>query len=95
MLRAAISNDSPPRLASCPPRNADDLKNDRSGMTDQWNGQPANYETASQNMDETLNKGVTIDPGAPVVFSPTIPDPTIAPQPAPPATESQPGVDNE
>lgn len=48
-----------------------------------------NWQYGAAMNDQNINKDSTVDPGAPVVFSPTIPDPTTAP-----ATTAKPEPDD-
>ncbi|HEY2061688.1 MAG TPA: hypothetical protein VGH57_25180 [Amycolatopsis sp.] len=57
------------------------------------NEQSANYETASQRLDETFNRGSTYLP-APVTIADEVPDPTKS-DPAAPIPASNPEPETE
>jgi hypothetical protein len=58
------------------------------------NEQSANYETATQHLDETFNKGGTHDPDTPVIRVKAVPNP-IQPVPAPVTPSPAPAANPE
>ena len=61
-------------------------------MSDEQSEPMSTYENKVIGLEETINKGTSINPDTPVVFSPTIPIPPTA---TPPVVEPSPKSDED